>query len=378
VKQTFTESVGGISPLNGGAIDGSKRPTPKVSRPRLPKPKPSVAASFGCPECDFVTTDESESRRHLYALVTGRSECGVARSRLQSRTARSVPLGTAIEAYLRTLTNPDTAKVYGTTLRLLAEWFDPETAADQIQRGRLASWFRERWDGAAPATWNRNATALRSFFNYCRDQGWCDSPASALVRTSHRADKPPRVPNAEDIGRLLSASYIDLRERALWRLLFDSAAKPGEALRLNAEELDLSGRCTNARTGVISWSTDANRLLVALLGGRGGGPVFLTERRAKGARAPRDVDPVSGKGRLSYRRAAELFEEATAGEQGGPWTLHQLRHSALTHDAENGASTPMLMAKSGHTSVASLARYARPSAEALQRWQEQNDPARRR
>jgi integrase/recombinase XerC/integrase/recombinase XerD len=38
----------------------------------------------------------------------------------------------------------------------------------------------------------------------------------------------------------------------------------------------------------------------------------------------------------------------------------------------------MFMAKSGHTSVATLARYARPSAEALQQWQEQNDPARRR
>jgi integrase/recombinase XerC/integrase/recombinase XerD len=88
--------------------------------------------------------------------------------------------------------------------------------------------------------------------------------------------------------------------------------------------------------------------------------------------------PGLGQVRLSYRQAAELFEEATAGEQDGPWTLHQLRHSALTHDAENGASTPMLMAKSGHTSVASLARYAKPSPEALQRWQEQNDPARRR
>jgi Fic/DOC family N-terminal len=36
------------------------------------------------------------------------------------------------------------------------------------------------------------------------------------------------------------------------------------------------------------------------------------------------------------------------------------------------------MAKSGHTSVASLARHARPPAEALARWQEGNDPARRR
>jgi hypothetical protein len=38
----------------------------------------------------------------------------------------------------------------------------------------------------------------------------------------------------------------------------------------------------------------------------------------------------------------------------------------------------MLMARSGHTSVRSLVRYARVSVEALQRHQAQRDPARRR
>jgi len=37
----------------------------------------------------------------------------------------------------------------------------------------------------------------------------------------------------------------------------------------------------------------------------------------------------------------------------------------LTHAAEKGASTLMLMALSGHASVRSLARYAKVSAEAL-------------
>jgi hypothetical protein len=38
----------------------------------------------------------------------------------------------------------------------------------------------------------------------------------------------------------------------------------------------------------------------------------------------------------------------------------------------------MLMARSGHTSVRSLAKYARVSAEALARHQAERDPARRR
>jgi integrase len=80
---------------------------------------------------------------------------------------------------------------------------------------------------------------------------------------------------------------------------------------------------------------------------------------------------------LSYRRAAEFFEDANEKLPGGPWTLHQLRHSALTHAAEDGANTSTL-AFSGHTSVASLARYTRVSPEALARWQEARDPAARR
>jgi integrase len=92
----------------------------------------------------------------------------------------------------------------------------------------------------------------------------------------------------------------------------------------------------------------------------------LHRRRPAGARVhlpAADLDP-SGRARLSYQQAAALFSEASGGA-----TLHQLRHSALTHDAEKGTGTPMLMARSGHTSVRSLAKYARVPAEALARHQ---------
>ena len=132
-----------------------------------------------------------------------------------------------------------------------------------------------------------------------------------------------------------------------------------------------------ARGGPTRWLgrslTGAARLLPRLLAGRTSGPVFLTDRAAKVELAAGDLDAASGRARLSYRRAAELFTGASGGA-----TLHQLRHSALTHAAEDGANTSTLLAYSGHTSVVSLARYARVSPEALGRWQAERDPARRR
>ena len=119
--------------------------------------------------------------------------------------------------------------------------------------------------------------------------------------------------------------------------------------------------------GSIHWQSGAAHLLPRLLRGRQAGPVFLTDRRAPSRTPALDVCPITGRARLSCRRAAGLFTEATTtlDSTGAGWTLHQLRHSDLTHEAEEGASTPMLLARSRHASVRSLERYARPGVDAV-------------
>jgi integrase/recombinase XerC/integrase/recombinase XerD len=111
------------------------------------------------------------------------------------------------------------------------------------------------------------------------------------------------------------------------------------------------------------------------LQGRKTGPVFTTEQRqpSSGTHARPLTDLAEdGHARLSYERAAALFKAASKGK-----TLHQLRHSALSHAAEDGANVPMLMARSGHSSVRSLTKYARVSPEAMLRHLAETDPARR-
>ena len=82
---------------------------------------------------------------------------------------------------------------------------------------------------------------------------------------------------------------------------------------------------------------------------------------------------------LANRRAKMRRKGGAAGSIVWQTGTHQLRRSALTHDAEDGTGTPMLMTRPGHTSVRSLARYAPVSAPgALQRHQGGRDPARQR
>jgi integrase/recombinase XerC/integrase/recombinase XerD len=124
---------------------------------------------------------------------------------------------------------------------------------------------------------------------------------------------------------------------------------------------------------VVIWQRQAAVLLSRYLKGRKRGPLFVTERAARrdlGLTAA-DLDE-HGRARLSYDQAEDVFKRWSGGA-----TLHQLRHSSLSHDADAGTGTPMLQAKSGHKDRRSLDRYARVSTEALAKHQRDTDPHRR-
>ena len=294
--------------------------------------------------------------------------------------AGQTTLGAAVAAYLATLRGPEQAsthRTYGRVLRRLATTLGDETPLHEVSAEGVAAWFGEQWGERAPSTWNVSLDALRSAAAYWQRQGWIGAdPARLLVRRKARPDRSRALSRAE-VGELLTREDIPLRERTLWRMLYETAARSAEVLALDVDDLDLPNRRARVRRkggaiDVIVWQTGTARLLPRLLKGRKSGPVFVTERRARVALPAADLDE-RGRARLSYQQAEALFAKASGGA-----TLHELRHSALTHDAEDGTGTPMLMARSGHTSVRSLAKYARVSAEALARHQAKRDPARRR
>ena len=293
--------------------------------------------------------------------------------------AAAMTIGEAIAAYLAGLDRPETRAThtqYRATLRRLAAHFGPGADIAGIDGAALRAWVEATWGQRKPATFNRAVDVLRSAFGYWAAEGWCTEDPSRALRRRRVAPDRARALSRAQVEALLTREDLALRERVLWRMLYETAARAAEVLALDVDDLDLTNRRAKVRrkggaVDVIVWQTGTARLLPRLIKGRKSGTLFLTARRGAVSTTP------DGHERLSYRRAAELFTEATTGEHGGPWTLHQLRHSALTHAAEQGASTPLLMALSGHTSTRSLARYVRVSGEALQRWQQERDPERR-
>ncbi|MFF0105513.1 site-specific integrase [Streptomyces hirsutus] len=213
--------------------------------------------------------------------------------------------------------------------------------------------------------------------------GWMLASEPAPTGPARRGAKPPVFPVAAIDDPTLPEVLAEL-----------AAARADEVLCLNVEDLypqDKRGKITakGGATEWIHWQSGTAQLLPRLIARRTRGPLFLTDRKAPAGTPTLDVCPETGRARLSYRRAEEIFEENTrllADPLASPediedldgWTLHRLRHSALTHDAEDGTSTPMLLARSRHASVRSLEHYARPGVDAVARHVAERDPAARR
>ena len=87
--------------------------------------------------------------------------------------------------------------------------------------------------------------------------------------------------------------------------------------------------------------------------------------RCRGRGRAERVD-APGRGRYRPGMSGRSAVGAADGAGGGRgWTLHQLRHSRLTHLAEAGIQLPLLTTKSRHTSLNSLAIYAKPTFDAV-------------
>ena len=166
-----------------------------------------------------------------------------------------------------------TAHTYTRTLERLAGELGRDRPLADVTDEDLDGAAARLWGGLAPRTWNRHLATVGSFLAWCRRHGW---PAGRLqLRADRRAapeDETRAIPLPE-LERLWARTDIPLRERALWRLLYDSAARAGEALGLDIADLDLANRQARARTKggharPLHFQTAAARLLARLTAGR--------------------------------------------------------------------------------------------------------------
>jgi integrase/recombinase XerC/integrase/recombinase XerD len=111
-------------------------------------------------------------------------------------------------------------------------WFAVAGLDAEENVDRLTAWFTARWSGRAAATFNRHLDALRSAASFWIGQGWLTADPSRRLRRRGRAPDRTRALGAAEVEALLGLD-VPIREKALWTMLYETAARSSEVLALN-------------------------------------------------------------------------------------------------------------------------------------------------
>ncbi len=216
----------------------------------------------------------------------------------------------------------------------------------------------------------RKLSVVRRFFEFCVDEGWVGlSPATGL-RSPKLPKRLPAVLTQEQMVGLLEgpaeSGPLDVRDRALYELLYSCGLRCQEVIRLRVHDVDLDRREVRVRgkgskERIVPVGEQAARAVESYLEvarpalARNADPAYhetlFLSRRGR-ALSPTDV-----RRRLDRRIVA-------MGAQAGV-SPHTLRHSFATHLLEGGADLRSIQELLGHASLTTTQVYTHVSAAHL-------------
>ncbi|MEA2229750.1 MAG: integrase/recombinase XerD [Solirubrobacteraceae bacterium] len=241
------------------------------------------------------------------------------------------------------------------------------------QHPDLAAFLSELADGGpdrppvAPATLQRKAACLRSFYRHLRREGELAHDPTADLRAPRKSQKLPQVLSRADVGRLLASPSGEepgaLRDRALLELMYACGLRASEAIGLDVGDVDLKAGVLRAR------GKGSKERLVPI----GREAVAATRAYLERGR-PRLVGLRDESRLIVNRRGGGLTRQGLykivqryARDVGleGRMSPHTLRHTFATHLLAGGCDLRSLQEMLGHADIATTQIYTHLSAERL-------------
>src|SRR3954453_23419 len=237
----------------------------------------------------------------------------------------------------------------------------------------LAGFLSELAAGAAerrpvaPATLQRKAACLRSFYRHLRRENVIDHDPTAELRAPRKSQKLPQVLTRDEVAQLLGAlkgtEPPALRDRALLELMYACGLRASEAIDLEVGDIDLRHGVLRARgKGSKERLVPVGREAIAAV------RTYLQRGRPElvGLREERRLFVNRRGGGLTrqglYKIVQRHAKSVGLDEKMSP---HTLRHTFATHLLAGGCDLRAVQEMLGHADIATTQIYIHLSAERL-------------
>jgi integrase/recombinase XerD len=242
-----------------------------------------------------------------------------------------------------------------------------------VSHHELASFLAELAAGdeerppVAPATLQRKAACLRSFYRHLRRESVIEHDPTAELRGPRKSQRLPQVLTRDEVTRLLASpkgtDAATLRDRALLELMYACGLRASEVVGLELSDVDaevgvLTARGKGSKERIVPVGREAIAALRAYL--ERGRPRLV-------GLVPEPHVFVNQRGRGLTRQGLYKIIQGHARAAGleGKMSPHTLRHTFATHLLAGGCDLRSLQEMLGHADIATTQIYTHLSADRL-------------
>ncbi len=220
---------------------------------------------------------------------------------------------------------------------------------------------------AAPATLQRKAACLRSFYRHLRREQILEADPTADLRSPRKLQRLPQVLSRDEVTGLLAAPRgtepAALRDRALLELMYACGLRASEATGLLVGDVDLEAEVLLARG-----KGSKERLVPVGRQALGAVRAYLERGRPRLVADPDEPHLfVNQRGGGLSRQGLYKIVQGYAGQCGleDRMSPHTLRHTFATHMLAGGCDLRVLQEMLGHADIATTQIYTHLSTERL-------------
>ncbi|MGA3173768.1 MAG: tyrosine recombinase XerC [Syntrophorhabdales bacterium] len=229
----------------------------------------------------------------------------------------------------------------------------------------IRAYIADVYGGLKKSSISRKISSIKVFFKYLKKKGHIKENPALLIRSPRIEKRLPKFYTVDEMFHFLDTlpdeTWISLRNRAIFELIYSTGMRAAEALSLDITDVHLEG----------SW---------ALVKGKGGKERVLPfgEKAASAlARYIREAESRRSTGvralfvnrqgaRLSYRGLLKVMKKHQLSVSlFKNLALHGLRHSFATHMLNGGADLRSIQELLGHSKLSTTQKYTHVSIDKI-------------
>jgi len=244
--------------------------------------------------------------------------------------------------------------------------FVAEGSGGQIDHTIIRAYIVAVYKRLKKSSLSRKVASIRAYFRFLKRKGYIEENPALLVKNPRVEKHLPKFYTVDEMFLFLDAlpedSWLRLRNRALFELIYSTGMRASEALGLDRGNVHLEGL-----SALVKGKGGKERVLPFGEKARDALQTYLDSRRDSASVSNKSPLFVNARGaRLSYRGLLKIMKQHQL--KAGllkDLALHGIRHSFATHMLGGGADLRSIQELLGHSKLSTTQKYTHISMEKI-------------